>query len=313
MSAAQAGTCLERFGDIDALQAPALPPLEDLLTQQGAATHSTSAEITATTASGTPFAIAAVSSPAKAGPIGQQGLSSSFSRSGSASERIVNEAVCLATPPDNPAENNSPLRQPQPASSARPAATASRPSSSTGEQGAGAGSTLSERLSTARTTARLRSSMGLEAAEELLQLEGAAATYSQYAAMMHANEVLQASAAVRRQRRRALIKLLRKTRQDTAAGLSALQDSAPGQLLASISASIGTLGSWDDEGAGAASSPPRSSSPSSCVSDSSSCAGRNRGGSSKRAASRRSGYSSSGSDDTDVEWEAAAGNHRLDD
>jgi hypothetical protein len=155
--------------------------------------------------------------------------------------------------------------------------------------------------------------MGLEAAEELLQLEGAAATYSQYAAMMQANEVLQASAAVRRQRRRALIKLLRKTRQETAAGLSALQDSAPGQLLASISASIGTLGSWDDEGAGAASSPSRPSSPSSCVSDSSSCAGRKGGGSSKRAASRRSGYSSSGSDDTDVEWEAAAGNHRLDD
>jgi hypothetical protein len=156
--------------------------------------------------------------------------------------------------------------------------------------------------------------MGLETAEELLQLEGAAATYSQYAAMMHANEVLQASAAVRRQRRRALIKLLRKTRQETAAGLSALQDSAPGQLLASISASIGTLGSWDDDGAGAASSPsPSSPSRSACGSDSSSCAGRKRGGSSKRAASRRSSYSSSGSDNTDVEWEAAAGNRRMDD
>jgi hypothetical protein len=89
-------------------------------------------------------------------------------------------------------------------------------------------------------------------AEELLQLEGAAVTYqytcARAAYALHASEVLQASAAVRRQRRRALLRLLRESRVLTASGLSALQESPPGQLLANIGASISTLVSYDDEG-----------------------------------------------------------------
>jgi hypothetical protein len=102
--------------------------------------------------------------------------------------------------------------------------------------------------------------------EELLQLEGAAMTY-QYACSramsahaLYTREALQASAAVRRKRRRTLMRLLRKSRTVTADGLSALQDSPPVQLLASISASIGTLASWDEGGSSSGCSRASSSS-----------------------------------------------------
>jgi hypothetical protein len=84
------------------------------------------------------------------------------------------------------------------------------------------------------------SSLGSEV-EEVLQLESAAATY-QYTCSrteLDAREALQASAAVRRQRRRALMRMLREGRTLTATGLSA---------LASIGSSISSIASWDDEG-----------------------------------------------------------------
>jgi hypothetical protein len=83
------------------------------------------------------------------------------------------------------------------------------------------------------------SSLGTEV-EEVLQLETAAATY-QYTCSrtaLHAREALQASAAVRRQRRRALMRMLRDGRTLTATGLSA---------LANIRSSISSIASWDDD------------------------------------------------------------------
>jgi hypothetical protein len=100
--------------------------------------------------------------------------------------------------------------------------------------------------------AALSSSALAQEVEEILQFEGVAVTY-QYTCLRAAmsaeytNEILQASAAVHRQRRRALIRLLRRSRVLTSNGLSALQDSPPAQLLASISASVGSLSSWDED------------------------------------------------------------------
>lgn len=81
-------------------------------------------------------------------------------------------------------------------------------------------------------------------AEELLQLETVA---YQSAQAMYTTEVLQASAAIRRQRRRVLLRLLRNGRDMTSSTLSTLQATPPGQLLASIGSSIGSLASLDDE------------------------------------------------------------------
>jgi hypothetical protein len=181
-----------------------------------------------------------------------------MSRAGSAGERLVNEAFCLATPPDNPSETNRPLRQ-APPSTAR-LATSAVTSASRSSSGEGAG----VRLGAARTQARAAS--GVLELEELLQLEGAAMTY-QYACSraisphaLYMREALQASAAVRRERRRVLMRLLRKSRAVTADGLSALQDSPPVQLLASIRASISTLASWDESGSSSSSSTASSTS-----------------------------------------------------
>jgi hypothetical protein len=169
----------------------------------------------------------------------------------------MSEAFCLATPPDNPAESNSPLRQqPQPSAPRTYTNSTTARSSSSGSTQGSAPEPFPERLRLSPMRAQLRSGLnpgssvlGLEA-EELLQLEGAAVTYqytcARAAHALHTSEVLQASAAVRRQRRRALMRLLRESRALTATGLSALQESPPVQLLANIGASISTLVSYDD-------------------------------------------------------------------
>lgn len=129
----------------------------------------------------------------------------------------MSEALCLATPEDNPAERIDPVRQLQQPAPGR--------ISSTGRP--------------AGLTSRLRgSSSELTQEAELLQLEGAAATYSQYSSTaFYAKEALQASAAIRRQRRRGLLRMLREGRSLTATGLT---------LLAGIGASIGSIASCDD-------------------------------------------------------------------
>jgi hypothetical protein len=138
-----------------------------------------------------------------------------MNRAGSA-DRVVREALCLATPEDNPAERTNPVRPLQqlvPRSSSAGRFTV-RP-----QQPRGSSSVLTQEA-------------------EFLQLEGAAATYGQYSSTaFYASEALQASAAIRRQRRRGLLRMLREWRSLTATGLT---------LLAGISASIGSIGSCDD-------------------------------------------------------------------
>lgn len=164
VTAFQAGSCLERFGDIESLSAPPLQP-----------------------------------------------LSSALDRAASAnSSRVVNEAICLATPPDNPTADTENQRV--------VIRHVARPISS-------AASTTSGTLS--RAAATLRSSV-----EGAMQLE----LQSNERALMlniYTAEVLQASSAVRRQRRRAVIRALRAGR-DT--GRALLE--APAAALASCLASL---------------------------------------------------------------------------
>lgn len=240
MSAAQAGSCLERFGDFDSVPAPALPPLEDVLASSAVKPeHNIS--------SGSAHAAVAAAGSSAGHLSAQRTSAASLSRAGSA-DRVVSEAMCLATPPDNPAETNRPLRQPEP-STARLTANRGSISSAPG---------YGFRLNPARPSAVVQE------VEELLQFEGAAVTYqytcSRAAQALHANEVLRASAAVRRRNRRNIMRLLREGRALTANSVTALQDSPPVQLLASIGASISTLSSWDDGGSGSDSSRASSSS-----------------------------------------------------
>lgn len=142
----------------------------------------------------------------------------SMNRAGSA-DRVVSEALCLATPEDNPAERINPVRQLQQPLPGRISSTG-RPAG------------LTSRLQ------QPRGSSALTQEAELLQLEGAAATYNQYSSTaFYAKEALQASAAIRRQRRRGLLRMLREGRSLTATGLT---------LLAGIGASIGSIASCDD-------------------------------------------------------------------
>jgi hypothetical protein len=175
VTAFQAGSCLERYGDIESFSAPSLQP-----------------------------------------------LSSALNRADSAnSSRVVNEAICLATPPDNPTADTENQRV-----IIRHIARLS--STTTSNQ-----STTSGTLS--RAEAALRSGM-----EEAMQLE----LQSRERALMlnmYTAEVLQASAHVRRQRRRAVIRALRASRETGRALLE-----APGAALASCLASFdgGAGDSW---------------------------------------------------------------------
>jgi hypothetical protein len=171
VTAFQAGSCLERFGDIDSLTAPPLQP-----------------------------------------------LSSALDRAASAnSNRVVSEAICLATPPDNPTADTENQRV--------VVRHVARPNSSSSGV-----STTSGTLS--RAAGGLRSNM-----EEALQFE----LQSHERALMlnmYTAEVLQASSHVRRQRRRAVIRALRASR-DT--GRALLE--APAAAIASCLASLdGTTG-----------------------------------------------------------------------
>lgn len=163
----------------------------------------------------------------------------------------VEEAFCLATPPDNPTETvNNPLRSAaQPASAARPGASATTFRTTSGGGVPGEGSAGLSRLGSS-LRAQVRPCPSVveweEYVEELVSLEGAAVayqcTYAHAADALHRSEVLQASAAVRRQRRRALLRLLREGRAMTSnifaslsscdddAGLAAADSSAGGQL-----------------------------------------------------------------------------------
>jgi hypothetical protein len=174
VTAFQAGSCLERYGDIESFSAPSLQP-----------------------------------------------LSSALNRADSAnSSRVVNEAICLATPPDNPTADTENQRVVV-RHVARPSTIASNQSTTSG--------TLS------RAAAALRSGM-----EETMQLE----LQSRERALMlnmYTAEVLQASGHVRRQRRRAVIRVLRASRETGRALLE-----APGAALASCLASLdgGAADSW---------------------------------------------------------------------
>jgi len=206
VSAAQAGSCMQRFGDFDALPAPALSSTVDtvLLSAQDS----------------TPQHLWTAFSPSKGHNPAQT--------AGGADEQVVNAAFCLATPPDNPAEDTeSPMR---PVSTR--ITTEDAPQVFRGTAG--------------RLQARTTSSVLDSEAEELLQLEASAyqPVYMSAHAMC-ATEALQASASVRRQRRRVLLRLLRNGRDMTSSTLSVLQATPPAQLLASIS--ISSMASWDDD------------------------------------------------------------------
>jgi hypothetical protein len=165
------------------------------------------------------------------------------------------------------------------------------------------GGGLSMRFPSLRAPARaaLSTSTLAEAVEETLQCEGVAVTY-QYTCLRAAisaeytNEILQASAAIRRQRRRALIRLLRKSRLLTSNSLSALQDSPPAQLLASIGASVNSLSSGDEESMAPARSVSSSNSSKACK--------RYRAAGKERGRRRRS---SSSSNDSDMAWGSNTG------
>lgn len=177
MSVAQAGTCLERFGDIDTLgsAAPPLPSLEDVLA---------------------------------AGAGG----------GGDSQQQALNEACCLATPAEAVEPNSGPLQGGGPSTLGR--LQGARTSTSSAPEAA----TPSYRgFARAGPAAR---SLGAPCVEA----EGAAAAYQYTSAALESDEALQASEAIRRQRRRALIRLLRGGRS----------------TLASLGSSLSSLASWDD-------------------------------------------------------------------
>lgn len=230
VSAAQAGACMERWGDIDAQSAPALPSLDDVLAEAAGDSSSSS--------SGTPTGTAAARTHAGESTSAQQQQWFRMSRADS-TDRVVNEAFCLATPHDNPTESGSPVRQLQQAGRAVSVRSSTNRTRSASEAEA-LGPTPNRLQPRSDRSDPDSSSLGSEI-EEVLQLESAAATCQCTCSRtaMYAREVLQASAAVRRQRRRALMRMLREGRTLTATGLSA---------LASIGSSISSIASWDDEG-----------------------------------------------------------------
>jgi len=207
VSAAQAGSCMQRFEDFDALTAPALP--------------STADTVLASAQDGTS------QNPLAFGPSKDHNPAQTAN---GVSERVLNEAFCLATPPDNPAEG--------PSSPMRPVSTRTNTEDAPQVFRGAAG----------RLQARSTSNVLDSEAEELLQLEAAAYQRMYMSAQaMYTTEALQASASVRRQRRRGLLRLLRNGRDMTSSTLSVLQATPPAQLLASISSSISSMASWDDD------------------------------------------------------------------
>lgn len=259
VSSAQAGACLERYGDIDSLSAPELPSLDEALTN--GVTSFKSKDDSSSSAHGTRSAAPSSAAAAKrskaeptAEPSGnrnstgtaqrshQQQRALSNSRAGSV-DRVVNEALCLATPED-PTELDGPARQVQPVQSlSSRASSVNRGVTRSGaEDPSPTLSRLQARGAVMESDSNTTTSSGVlqEEAEELLQLEGAAFSY-QYSCSstaLYAREALQASAAVRRRRRRKLVRMLREGRALTASGVS---------VLASIGSSISSIGSWDDE------------------------------------------------------------------
>lgn len=231
MSATQAHNCLmERFEDLQSLSAPALPALDTLLTSAGSTP-------TLTTQNNDIHS--------------------------NSSERALQAAFCLATPPDNPADDNTILGQQPLASSARATATAAMThSSSTSSNNNSSNSTQAAR-STETTTpgASSGSSRGLPSrtpssrnllargVEEASQLEVAACQHAAVDPSSSLEEqLLRASGAVARLRRRKLLRLLRNTQDAGQDLLAALQQSDAGTLFSSIGSSFASLMSLEAAG-----------------------------------------------------------------
>lgn len=136
------------------------------------------------------------------------------------SSKVVSEAVCLATPPDNPTETENGgqvVRQLQGQSS----------------NGRGSISSVAGNRSAGVRAAALQSE-----AEDLAALE---AHVCERTVMfnMYTAEVLQASADIRRQRRRAMVRAIRASRQ-TARAILAAPQVALASCLASLDGAVGT-------------------------------------------------------------------------
>lgn len=227
---------MERYGDIDSLSAPELPSLDKVLADgRNSANNSAgssssdsgkrdAASSRATIARGTRQSPQATGTAQ--GQPQQQQHAPPMSRAGSV-DRVVNEALCLATPED-PTELDRPAWQVQPAATRASSSSINRAAKKPGSEAPRPTlSRLQLRTATSEpdpSTSSSSSSVLPEEAEELLQLEGAAFSYQyQYSCStgLYAREALQASAAVRRRRRRALVRMLREGHADCVWSVSA--------------------------------------------------------------------------------------------
>jgi hypothetical protein len=280
VSAAQVHSCMGRYEDLESVPAPALPSLSTLLAAANSEhTPSLSALLHPFGPGIKQHAPALVSvgldhagwRDIQHGSAGssQPGASPADLQDGSAADNLMQEAFCLAAPPDNPAEDNGPLqnshlRQSLQRSTARPAAASEYPTSRSSSRAAGIGGnrTAVQSAPAVRftstgngtasstgpsSTAVARSSTGPGvSAESLEQLELAACQHNTVVTEGSMREMLNASDALARTRRRRLLRLLRSTREARDSLVTALQASSPAQVLAALNSSFAGLTSLDD-------------------------------------------------------------------
>lgn len=224
---------MERFEDLEHHSAPGLPALHTVLTKSSVS-----------------FTFG--SKPAIDTTFTQHTLLHSNS-----GERVLQEAFCLATPPDNPAEDNGPLRQPLSSIGfTRSAASFSHSSSASSRSISSAGRVMRDAPSPGagvlrRVPGRTPSNSDLArlaaCASEGGQAEQLPECAHAYAAAAGVNvEAVQASEAVARKRRRKLLRLLRSTREARDNLVKQLQSSNAVKVLSSIGSSIAALTSGED-------------------------------------------------------------------
>jgi hypothetical protein len=272
---------MERYEDLDSLSAPALPSLSTLLSAANSEHTSLSAllqpfgpglhqQLPSLVTVGLESAGRTDIQYGAAG-VAQSGVLASpvdLQVSGAA-DRVLEEAFCLAAPPDNPAEDNGPLenyrlQQSLQRSTARTAAASEYQTNSSSSRAggiagsrtavqsapavrftssasgtasiAGTGSTAAARGSTARSIS----------AKSLDQLELVACQHNTVVSEGSMRDMLSASEALARTRRRRLLRLLRNTREARDSLVTALQTSTPAQVLSALNSSFAGLSSLDN-------------------------------------------------------------------
>lgn len=251
VSTAQAHSCMERFEDINSVGAP---PIHAVLANLASAS---------TDNSQVPLLFGSNSSTDWAP--GQQVLLSVSSTDSTL--RVFEEAICLATPPDNPTEDiGGPLREPANAR-AVVRASAGSPNSNSRSISSSTQAPPLNRLPTGSSGGSTTNSSLLlqeEAVEEeVTQLEMAACQHADVVSGDNnsTSAILRSSEAIARCRRRRLRRMLR-TSKEASSSFVALASEHSGKATAafkSIGSTVASLASFDEEAAASAYAAVRSS------------------------------------------------------